>query len=81
MEEPQREMTRDELIAELLKRRQRIAELERRLANIQRCVDEQAEDEGLWFQAATAPEAYLQQELRVLHGIIEADVEFIQERD
>ena len=27
-------------------------------------VDEQAEDEGLWFIAKTAPEAYLQQELR-----------------
>jgi hypothetical protein len=34
-------------------------------------VSEQAEDEGLWFIAQTAPEAYLQQELRKLHSIIE----------
>ena len=36
-------------------------------------VDEQAEDEGLWFVARTAPEAYLQQELRRLHAAVEAD--------
>jgi len=34
-------------------------------------VNEQAFDEGLWFVAATAPEAYLQQELRRLHDVIE----------
>lgn len=34
-------------------------------------VDRQAEDEGLWFQAQTASEAYLQQELRRLHAAIE----------
>lgn len=33
----------------------------------------QAEDEGLWFIAETAPEAYLQQELRRLHAAIEAE--------
>jgi hypothetical protein len=38
----------------------------------QRVVDEQAEDEGLWFIAETATEAYLQQELRRLHAAIEA---------
>ena len=36
-------------------------------------VAEQAEDEGLWFMAQTAPEAYLQQELRKLHAAIEGD--------
>jgi hypothetical protein len=35
-------------------------------------VDEQAEDDGLWFIAETAAEAYLQQELRRLHAAIEA---------
>ena len=35
-------------------------------------VREQAEDDGLWFEAATAPEAYLQQELRRLHAVIES---------
>ena len=38
---------------------------------IKKIVDEQAEDEGLWFLSATAPEAYLQQELRRLHTEIE----------
>jgi len=34
-------------------------------------INKQAEDEGLWFQAETASEAYLQQELRKLHAAIE----------
>lgn len=34
-------------------------------------VNAQAEDAGLWFVAETAPEAYLQQELRRLHRLIE----------
>jgi hypothetical protein len=41
-------------------------------ADLRHLVDEQAEDEGLWFIARTAPEAYLQQELRRLHAAIEA---------
>ena len=36
-------------------------------------VNIQAEDEGLWFKAKTAAEAYLQQALRKLHGAVEAD--------
>lgn len=36
-------------------------------------VAKQAEDEGLWFQATTAAEAYLQQELRRLHALIERE--------
>ena len=34
-------------------------------------VNEQAEDDGLWFKAQYATEAYLQQELRRLHTLIE----------
>ena len=34
-------------------------------------VSAQADDEGLWFVAVTASEAYLQQELRRLHAAIE----------
>ena len=49
-----------------------IATLRAQLDEAQSLVDEQAEDEGLWFQAQTAPEAYLQQELRRLHAVIEA---------
>ena len=37
-------------------------------------VSDQAEDEGLWFIARTAPEAYLQQELRRLHQVIEEEL-------
>lgn len=40
---------------------------------IKRAVSAQAEDPGLWFIAETAPEAYLQQELRRLHAVIEGD--------
>jgi len=35
-------------------------------------VSEQAIDDGLWFDAQTAPEAYLQQELRRLHAAVES---------
>jgi len=41
---------------------------------IRELVDQQAADEGLWFKAKTAPEAYLQRELRRLHAAIEAKV-------
>lgn len=40
--------------------------------SVARTVSEQAEDDGLWFVAKTAPEAYLQAALRRLHSIIEA---------
>lgn len=46
--------------------------LRTRLARLRALVDEQAEDDGLWFIARTAPEAYLQQELRRLHAAVEA---------
>ena len=42
------------------------------LAAVRRLVEKQAEDDGLWFIAETAAEAYLQQELRKLHAAIEA---------
>ncbi len=37
-------------------------------------VEEQAEDEGLWIVAATAPEAYLQDSLRKLHHYVEKPI-------
>jgi hypothetical protein len=43
----------------------------RLIAELRELVDRQAEDDGLWFIAQTAPEAYLQQELRKLHAAIE----------
>jgi len=45
--------------------------MERELKAIRDVVSEQVKDEGLWFVAKTAPEAYLQQELRRLHTVIE----------
>jgi len=51
----------------------RIAVLEETLAVQLALVYKQAEDEGLWFIAQTAPEAYLQKELRRLHYAIEAN--------
>ncbi len=41
------------------------------IALIKAIVSKQAEDEGIWFIAETASEAYLQQELRTLHRVIE----------
>lgn len=40
-------------------------------AAIMKVVNEQANDDGIWFVAQTAGEAYLQQELRRLHEAIE----------
>lgn len=51
------------------------AERDRLRADHQRVTDlvnAQAEDDGLWFNAKTAPEAYLQQELRRLHAACES---------
>ena len=41
------------------------------LEDPQEVAAEQAEDEGLWFEAQTAPEGYLQEALRRLHKAIE----------
>ena len=45
-----------------------------RIEALEKAANEQAEDEGLWFHAATAPEAYLQKALRRLHALIEGDM-------
>ena len=44
-----------------------------RMEATQSVVDEQAEDDGLWFASQTASEAYLQQALRRLHATIEGE--------
>lgn len=46
---------------------------QRRLVRARALVSAQATDDGLWFEAKTAPEAYLQQELRRLHELIEVE--------
>lgn len=48
---------------------------EQRLRKIQKVVNEQAEDEGLWFYPESAPEAHLQRALRRLHAVIEGEEE------
>ena len=48
------------------------AEERARWRTVQQVVDQQAEDEVLGFTARTAPEAYLQQELRKLHEAVKA---------
>lgn len=49
-----------------------VARLRAGIEELRLLVSTQAEDEGLWFLAETMPEAYLQQELRVLHAAVEA---------
>ena len=56
--------------AEAMRRKAELCEA--RLARTRALVDEQAEDEGLWFVAETAAEAYLQEALRRLHAEVEA---------
>ena len=51
--------------------RKRVIELLTEKVAVKAVVDAQAEDDGLWFEAQTAPEAYLQQALRRLHAVIE----------
>ncbi len=38
---------------------------------LKKYIDAQAMDEALWFEAETAPEAYLQKELRTVAWLIE----------
>jgi hypothetical protein len=52
----------------------RLARYEAALRRIVRLVLEQAEDEGLWGQAETAMEAYVQAGLRELHAMVEWEV-------
>jgi hypothetical protein len=41
------------------------------IERLKKLVSKQAEDEGLWFVAQYASEAYLQRALRLLHGAVE----------
>lgn len=49
----------------------RVLELQAQLTTIAAVVNEQASDDGLWFIAEHATEAYLQAALRRLHAVIE----------
>ena len=50
-----------------------LAETRGYLDNIRKLVAEQAADDGLWFVVENITEKYLQQELRRLHEVIEAE--------
>lgn len=52
-------------------------QLKNAVQKLQKLVDEQAEDDGIWFIAESAPEAYLQQELRKIHKLIEEAWELV----
>lgn len=43
------------------------------LKSVQSLVNEQADDDGIWFAPERAPEAYLQKAMRRLHRRIESD--------
>ena len=53
--------------------------MEGSISSCERCrkarklVEEQAEDEGLWFKAGTAAESYLMRALRLLHAAVEGE--------
>lgn len=51
-----------------------IERMARSFSTLRESVNQQAEDHGLWFEARTAPERFLQQELRALHALIEKEV-------
>lgn len=63
---------------DLEKAQERVKELEETIQVQLMLVHKQAKDDGLWFIARTAPEAYLQQELRKLHGAIEVNAAALQ---
>lgn len=50
-----------------------VFEVQDKLSLIKKMADLQAEDEALWCQAETAGEAYMQQELRRLHQVIDSN--------
>ena len=49
----------------------KVRRLEDRIDKIQAKVDEQAEDEGLWFNHKYITEDYLQRAIRELHKVVE----------
>lgn len=67
------------IVREHAQQKDRIASLEQAIKRIEDAVKEQAEDEGIWFAGETAPEAYLQQELRHLHSVIEDAAKMVGE--
>ena len=52
---------------------EQVDDLKDHLKAVKELVAKQAEDEGLWFEAKTAPEAHLQESLRALHKAVEND--------
>ena len=63
--------TRDAKYRAILAALEREHENAERLRSARKIVDQQAEDEGLWFVAEFSTEAYLQTALRELHEAVE----------
>lgn len=50
------------------------------VAQLREIITDQANDEGLWFDADRAPEAYLQRSLRDLHGVVERAITGLEDK-
>jgi len=48
------------------------------LEDLEELIEKQSNDDGLWFDAETAPEAYIQRALRQLHHAVE---DVLKQRD
>lgn len=57
--------------AKLAKAKAELEKCNAKLSAIQAAVNDQAEDEALWFEAERITESYLQAALRRLHRVIE----------
>lgn len=68
------------MFSQIVKHQAEIDALQVQVEAAKKLVGAQAEDAGLWFAATTAPEAYLQQELRRLHAVVEGDSSIAQEQ-
>ena len=64
-----------ECAAEITRLRAEVNALRAERDALQEAVAMQAADDGLWFRAISAPEAYLQQELTKLHRLIGASLQ------
>lgn len=69
---------RSECVKELLEKldevRKELETTQCQLSKIRALVDDQADDEGLWYIPDRASEAYIQQEFRKLHALVEMHV-------
>ena len=65
-------ITKEEAQRDLMARNKKLHHAKQVASTALQLVNRQAEDEGLWFEAVTAPEAHLQAALRKLHAAVES---------